>query len=149
MRPIQIVLLAFFFNLLFKHKNYRFLFIFMVSLGLTFLISYINYSYFLLMSTDIWIASSCLKQWLMLWLSTTTRFLMLMNCCWVKNLVIGLKLDWLLGTHNSLSFNMKIEGGLNIFGLKELLWGNWLKYWNKKCENMIQIIGMQFKWASK
>jgi hypothetical protein len=30
-------------------------------------------------------------------------------------LVIGLKLDWLFGILNSLSFNTKIEGWLNIF----------------------------------
>ncbi len=104
-----------FFNLLYKHKICWFLFIFIMSLGLTFLISYTNYSHFLFMSTDIWIIGLCLKQWLMFWLCITTRFLMLMNCCWVKNLVIGLKLDWLFGILNSLSFNTKIEGWLNIF----------------------------------
>jgi hypothetical protein len=35
----------------------------------------------------------------------------------VKNLVIGLKLDQLLGTPNSLWLNMMTKGGLNIFKL--------------------------------
>jgi hypothetical protein len=38
---------------------------------------------------------------------------------------------------------MMIEGGLNIFELVELLWGNQLKDWNKKCNNMIQITNAQ------
>ncbi len=106
-----------FLNLLCKYKICWFLFISTMSLGPTYLISCMEYNHFLLMLTQIRIATSCLKQWLRPWFCMLIGSLMFMNCCCVKNLVIGVRLDQLLGTPNSLWLNMMTTGGLNIFKL--------------------------------